>query len=544
MSPPPGWAPTLGWGTTVAVSGDGSYLAYVLESGTTSQLFLKKIDELEVHKVPGTRGARTPFFSPDGGWLGFYDEEGRQLKKVSLGGGEPLAIAPANDPWGAVWAEDDTIIYTSRYSGLMRVSAAGGPAEVVTTAGARQHMWPSLLPGDDVVLFTDLPARGSFDDAAIVAVPITGGEPEIIMESAYYPHYSPSGHLVFVQGNSVVAAPFDSSTLEVTGPAVTVLDDVWISSWIGYADFAFSETGTLIYVSGGPDRSRARLVWVDRQGGTVALLGQRRAFGGVRLHSGAEKLAVHILDKDADIWGYDLGRGQLSRLTGSSSWDAYPLWRPEADAVTFSSMRDGLAAIYEKELQTDSVTELIRGEHPMYPSSWSPDGRFLAYWEEHSDTGLDIWFYSAESGERTPFQVTRHAESAPEFSPDGSFLAYESNESGERIEVYVRPLPQLNPATRVSTAGGRSPRWRADGRELFYILDGTLMAVDVSTSGGFSAGTPRPLFTGSYRRHYDVTPNAETFLMIATMAEGDPPLHINLVSGWFDELNRRAPSGR
>jgi len=238
---------------------------YALATGTTTLLYLKQSDELEARQIAGTQGARNPFFSPSGQWVGFHDEAHRKLKKVSLSGGEPVVITDSDFQGGAAWAPDDTILFASNY-GLVRVPAGGGTLQTVTKGEAGQHWWPTLLPGGRVALFSSLPARGSFDEADIVAVGLNGGSPKLVLKSAYFPHYAPTGHLIFVQGDSVLAAPFDPETVSVTGPAVTLFKGVWISSWSGYADFAFSDTGTLVYVSGGPNPTKASLVSVDRAG--------------------------------------------------------------------------------------------------------------------------------------------------------------------------------------------------------------------------------------------------------------------------------------
>ena len=310
MAPPSGLRPSLGFGPSVAVSPDGRTVAYVLESGTTTLLYLKRLEELEARSIGGTQGARSPFFSPLGQWVGFYDQDDRKLKKVSVGGGEPVAIADADFQGGAAWTPDDMILFASN-NGLVRVPAGGGAPQAVTRAEAGQQWWPTLLPGGRVALFTSLPARGTFDEADIVAVDLAGGSPKVILRSAYYPRYSPTGHLIFVQGDSVLAAPFDAESLTVTGPAVTLLKGVWISSWMGYADFSFSETGTLVYISGGPHPGRATLASVDRAGNASythqratrvsrpARVSRRAPGGGHARRSASGYLDLRSLPKDA-----------------------------------------------------------------------------------------------------------------------------------------------------------------------------------------------------------------------------------------------------
>ena len=200
-------------------------------------------------------------------------------------------------------------------------------------------------------------------------------------------------------------------------------------------------------------------------------------------------------------------------------------------------MRDGLAAIYRHDLRNGTVEKLVAAQHPTYPSSWSPDGRLLAYAEENPQTGFDIWIYSMDSRARTVFLRTPYNESGAEFSPDGRFIAYESGEAGEQTEVYVRPYPEINPRRRISANGGTSPRWGSDGKELFYQVAGKLMALSIDTKADLVPGAPRELFNGPYGA-FDVLPNGQSFVMVKEMAAGDPPTQINFVLNWFDELRR------
>ncbi|MDX1501037.1 MAG: protein kinase [Thermoanaerobaculia bacterium] len=536
MAPPPGLKPSLGFGPSLAISADGRTVAYVLEKGTTTQLYVKGPTDLEARPVPGTRGARTPAFSPDGQWVAFIAEDENKLKKVGLRGGEPITLCDAESPYGVTWSSEDSIVFTSSYSGLLRVSADGGTPQRVTSQGNEHHQWPASLPGEEAVLFARVPAGWDFDNASIAVVPAAGGAPEVVLESAYYPRYAPTGHLVFVQGDTVLAAPFDARSQRVTGPAKVVLEGVWTSSWTGYADFAFSDSGTLVYVSGGPDPTRAMLVSVNRSGHPTPLLEQRQPYRVPRFSPDGGWLVFAIAARGVDLWSYDLGRRSLDRLTDSAGWDGYPVWQPGRQAIAFSSYREGLAALYRKDLLTEGLERLVTSEHANYPGSWSPDGNLLAYWQDHPQTGLDLWVYSSEAQSARPLLRTQHNEWQPEFSPDGRYIAYVSDETGDRFEVHVRPYPGMSPALKISTSGGLSPRWRGDGRELFYLVDDRVMVVELSGPDTLTAGPPRELFAGPYGRYFDVATDGRSFLMIQEMSPSDPPMRINLVTDWFEEL--------
>jgi Tol biopolymer transport system component len=349
--------------------------------------------------------------------------------------------------------------------------------------------------------------------------------------------------LIFVQGDSVLAAPFDPKSLSVTGPAVTLLKGVWTSSWMGYADAAFSETGTLVYVSGGPNPNKATLVSVDRSGRATPLIDERRAYRLPRISPDGRQVAVALVDQQVDIWTYDLARKTPNRVTDSPSWDAYPQWQPGMRWVAFSSTRDGVANIFRQDLHSGAVEKLVATANPAYPDSWSPDGRLLAYEEETPQTGYDIWIYSMDSRSTTPFLRTPYNESAAEFSPDGRFIAYESGEAGEQSEIYVRPYPEINPRRKVSANGGTSPRWGDRGKELFYRVGSKVMALTIETTPDLVAGAPQELFDGPYGA-YDALRNGQSFVMVNETAGGDQPTRINIVLNWFDELKRLTSAGR
>jgi eukaryotic-like serine/threonine-protein kinase len=534
LAPPPGLEPVLAFGPTVAISPDGRTVAFVWENGTGPMLYLKRPEDLEARPMTGTRGARSPFFSPTSQWVGFYDEDDRRLKRVSVGGGEPAAIASSNFLRGAVWAPDDSVVFAAA-DGLFRVAADGGEPVRVTTAELGPHMWPELLRGGNVVLFSRLSTKGSFDEADIVAVDLRGGPAKVVISGAYYARYVPTGHLVFVQGDSLLAAPFDEQAVSVTGPAVTLLKNVWTSSWTGYADFAISATGTLVYVAGGPHPATATLASVDRLGASSPLVNESRAYRVPRVSPDGRHVAVTLVDRQVDIWTYDLSRNVLNRLTDSPSWDAYPIWDPLMQWVAFSSTRDGVAAIYRQHLRANTVEKLVATASPTYPNSWS--GRLLAYEEANPQTGLDLWVYSFDSGTSTVFLRTPFNESKAEFSPDGRFIAYESTEDGQQTEVYVRPYPAVNPRRKVSTNGGTSPRWGPRGSELYYRIAGRVLAVPMKLTPDVQVGRPRELVAGPYGG-YDPSPNGQAFVVVQHMLPGDPPTRINLVMNWFDELKR------
>jgi Tol biopolymer transport system component len=203
-----------------------------------------------------------------------------------------------------------------------------------------------------------------------------------------------------------------------------------------------------------------------------------------------------------------------------------------------------LAAIYRQDLRSGTVEKLVTTSHPVYPDSWSPDGRLLAFHEENPQTGFDIWIHSMDSRARKVFLRTPYNEWHAEFSPDGRFIAYESAEEGEHAEVYVRPYPEINPRKKISTNGGTLPRWSSDGKELFYRIGGKLMAVKIDTARGLRPGAPREIFDGPFGPSYDVISNGQAFVMVKEMEAGDSPTRINFVLNWFEEVKRLSAAKR
>jgi len=449
-------------------------------------------------------------------------------------------IIAADHHWGGSWGDNDTILITTADGDLLRVDAASGSSQTVPRSTEAEYGWPELLPGAEEALITVRSEMGSHDDDSIAVVSLRDGALRVLMESGYNPAYSPTGHLLFVQGRTVRAAPFDLEQLTLQGPAITVLDDVWASPWTGYADFAVARTGAAVYISGGADPNLARLMDIDRAGNLTPVLDERRAYRLPRVDPAGQRIALTLAEDQVDIWSFDRQRNSLERVTDSASWDGYAIWRPGVDSITFSSMRDGpFAAIFSIDLVSEAITPLVSHSHAIYSSSWSGDGTLLAYWEENPQTGLDIWVYSSITEKSEPFLVTSHNEERPEFSRDGRFIAYVSNETGEQREVYVRPYPSGNPGRRISTAGGLEPRWNRSGTELYYRVGEALMAVGFDPASGQPLGPPQPVATGPFGTAYDLVPDGTSFIVLQERSPGDPPIRVSYIGDWSRSFANR-----
>ncbi len=537
-------------GLAVALSPDGSRMVYVGRRAGTYALYLREMDQLEAKAIPGTEGAYNPFFSPDGQWIGFFTIE--KLKKVSIQGGPVLALCEVHEAQsggGGAWAPDDTIYFAgSRTGGISRVSAAGGVAEVVTRPdpkkGEHSHRWPSVLPGGQAILFVS-ETGSSFEDARIAVLSLKSGEIKRLNQIGSGPHYASTGHLVYARSGSLLAAPFDLATLDVTGPPVPLVENVATNSGSGASHFSISDDGWLAYVPGSGGEDQRSLVWVDRKGVSSPMLDTQRPFEDLALSPDARQLALTVEGATWNIWTYDLIRGTLTRLTFVED-NRDPVWTPDGKRIVFGTFRKSQYGLFWKAADGSGAEErLTLSDNWQWPTSITPDGKALCYSERDPNNGMDIWILPLE-GERKPrlFLQTPYAEWGGMFSPDGRWLAYWSNESG-RDEVYVQAYPGPGGKWQVSTEGGSRPVWSKNGRELFYPVGEKIMVADIEAGAVLKIGKPRVLFEGRFwdnaGHFYAITPNGTKFVMLKENEQQSTATQINVVLNWFDELERRVP---
>jgi eukaryotic-like serine/threonine-protein kinase len=540
-------------GRVVALSPDGTHLAYVARQGGAQQIYLRAMDSLEVRPIPGTEGAVNPFFSPDGQWLGFF--AGIKLKKVLVSGGAAVTLGDAGvTPPGASWGSQGMIIFAPTLVGvLQQVSDAGGTPQPLTRfeKGEVSHRWPEFLPGGKAVLFAAGATNTNWTNAQVAAHSVGTGERRNLVQGGMYPRFAPSGHLVYAQGGSLMGVPFDPQRLTVTGAAVPVVEGVLQSPFSGAAQYSFSATGSLVYVSGGLQAAQRRLVWVSRNGAEQALAAPAHAYQFPRLSPDSRRVAVGIQEQESQIWLYDLSRETLTRLTFEGKTNANPSWTPDGKRIAFNSNKEGPQNLFWQLADGSGGLERLRtSEYTEGAMSWSPDGQLLAFIEITPTTGYDIWVLRIGDRKAQPFLRTPFNESVPQFSPDGRWLAYVSDESG-RFEIYVQPYPGPGGKWQISTEGGMEPVWNPKGRELFYRSGDKMMAVDIATQPGFAAGKPRVLFEGQYQPtpatfpNYDVSPDGQRFLMLKPSEAGEAaPTQINVVLNWFEELKQKVPTGK
>jgi Tol biopolymer transport system component/predicted Ser/Thr protein kinase len=538
-------------GPAVALSSDGTHLAYVARQGGTQLLYLRAMDSLESKPIPGTEGAVNPFFSPDGQWLGFF--EGGRMKKVSVKGGVAMTLlGDALNPHGASWGSHGMIVYAAApgASGLRQVSGAGGTPQALTRLekGETDHAWPEFLPGDKAVLFAAGRTGGNWTNALVAVQSLGAGERQSLIQGGMHPRYAPSGHLVYAQGGSLMAVPFDSNRRMVTGAAVPVAEGVLQSQSTGAAQYSLSTTGSLVYVPGGVQATQLRLVWVSRNGAERPLPAPAHHYRFPRISPDGRRAAVAIEDQESQIWLYDL-RETLTRLTFDGNDNVFPVWTPNGKRILFKSNKEGPGNLFWQLADgSGGLERLTTSEYPNFPSSWSPGGQLQAFVEVNPATGSDLWVLRMSDRKVQPFLRTPFNESVPRFSPDGRWLAYISNESG-RFEIYVQPYPGPSGKWQISTEGGTEPVWNPNGRELFYRSGGKMMVVDIATQPSFTFGKPRMLFEGQYQPspvpavNYDVSPDGQRFLMLKPSESAEAaPTQINVVLNWFEELKQKVPT--
>lgn len=573
----------------IAVSPLGDSFVFVAKIDGTRRLYLRKFGALDSVPILGTDYGRHPFFSPDGQWIGFarsLPEEGTLLK-VAIGGGPPTVICEAFPAFGAVWLEDNTIVFSGRHdsssnaagpfpSHLYRVNAKGGRPEQLTSESdvegpVRGHFQPTALPGGAALLMR-IAMQGARRDVALFRLDTQSYD--VIIENAREAQYAPSGHIVFVRDEALWAVPFDLDQLEVTGDEALVLPDVQsntISSTLSYGLFP---DGALIYSPLVPEPvDRRTLVWVDHDGREETLALPDEEYFFPRVSPDGRHVAFGMSrDGNRDIYIHERAQAQsLKRFTFDFGLDMHPLWMPNGESIVFGSDRRGSMNLFQKNSNgSGSVRQLLKSEFGHSPMAVAPDGSAVFYATRKSDK--DFWQIGAHSlGDpgrnrenrlkedsvteytgRMVLQSAFHVGS-PDLSPDGKWMAYDSDESGvtNETQVHIRPYPNMTDGHwQLSIAGGRHPRWSVDGTQVFYRDKDKMMVVRVDTKPAVKAYPPRMLFEADYYHapnstpQYDLEyPEGKRFLLLKEI-EDEQSAKLVYVENWTDDLKRIAPPAR
>lgn len=504
------------------LSPDGASIAFVATGadGKTA-LWVRPMDVLEAHMLPGTEGAIFPFWSPDGRALGFFADG--KLKTVDLNGGSALVVCDAPFGRGGAWGPGGVILFSpNTQAPLMRVSASGGtpvPVTKIDTAQHTSHRWPSFLPDGKHFLYLAVnhDSSRSGNDTLYYAS-LDGRENRPLIRSMSNAVYG-SGFLLFVHGGQLMAQPFDPATGRLSGEAQSlasrVVDDV--STW--HMDASASNNGLLVLGSGGT--ADWKLLWMDRSGKQIGTVADKLTnLQTARISPQGDRIALQIDTGANDVWVFDLARGVRTRLTFGPVSNTFPVWSPDGRWIAYNSDRNGRANLYRKPSDGSGAEELLlTDEQTAVPNDWSRDGKYLLY-SRGPASSQEIWALPLE-GERKPWLVVPRTASSftylGQISPDGRWIAYVSNESGAS-EVYVVAFRGGQGKWQVSTNGGTQPKWSRDGKELYYAkgTSRTVFAVPVKeANGALQFGAPQSLVTNAATQQffYDVSPDSKKILL-------------------------------
>lgn len=551
--PPPGssFVTMLPSSGPPAFSPDGTSLAFSArdEKGKVL-LYVRRLTSLVPQALPGTDDAMYPFWSADGREIGFFAEG--KMKKISASGGPPQTICEAASGRGGAWSPDGMIVFTpSTQNPLLWVSAAGGtpqPASTLNVAqGENSHRWPSFLPDGKHFLFWARTSRGPHENMVYVGQ-LGSLQAKALMKSDSIAVYA-SGHLLFLREQTLMAQPFNLSRMEVNGDPVPIADHVGMNGATARPLFSVSQTGALVYQSGDAE-GNWDLQWTDRDGKQAGFAAAPDRYVTPRLSPDGTHLAVMIFNGvfgTGDVWVFDLARGTKTRLTFGPANQSMPVWTPDGKTVVYQSSQSGVPHIYEKPADGSGSEKpvLVTKDAMEYPDSVSPDGRYLVYERKlvDRDATYHLWVLPM-FGDGKPFSIvqTTFEERDGEVSPDGKWMAYRNNETG-RWEIYITAFPSGGAKWQVSTNGGTNPRWRKDGKELFFLDPSqNLIAVDVNTSSNaVNLGVPHILFQalGIQPEYgpFDVSGDGRKFLLNSgDLKEGSAPF--TLVQNWPTELRK------
>ena len=538
----------------IALSHDGTRLAYVGLRDGRNQIFVRTLSDREPRALDGTEGGDGPFFSPDGQWIGFF--AGSKLRKIAVGGAAMQVLADAPFHRGGDWGDDGYIYYApTNMGGIWRVPEGGGAAVEITKRVPERdeisHRWPQLVAGTKTLVFGVWTGPG--DDEHAVGMQ-TIGEPEhhVLVRGADAPRYAPKpGLLFYTHLGDLFAVPWRPPSKDL-GRAVPLATSEHPYDTIGNegcGNYSVSDDGTLAYLSGGQARNLMRLVWIDRAQGIQPAFAPERAYENVVISPDGTRAIVQIRGSITDLWTYDLGRNTLTPIAKSPGSSQAPLFTSDGERVIYRATRKGFRNLYWRRVDGSGEEERLttKPDVSQTPSSVSRDGRWLLFNENSVEGpgGVGIWVMSLE-GDRTPRRLFPDpvGELDGQFSPDGQWVAFQAPVAS-RMEIYVAPFPGPGPRRQVSTDGGVEPLWSPDGRELFFQSGTRLMSVSV-TPGAFSASAPRLVHEGRFFRtingnsSWSIMPDGTRFLRIQQVTPERAITRVELVLNWFSELKRPA----
>jgi eukaryotic-like serine/threonine-protein kinase len=526
-------------------SPDGTQIVFGTSSGTgpaAEQLWIRALDSTAARPLAGAETGTYPFWSPDGRQIAFFADG--KLKKIDVAGGPPTVICDAPSARGGSWS-GNTILFAGRYTPIMRVPASGGTPVAVTrlVKGSEvSHRWPHFLPDGKHFLYVASATGSENVRNRIVVGNVSGTIHRPIAPATSQPLYY-DGFLLTVREGALIAQRFDAEALELRGdPIVLTERAISMSAPLTRSHFTVSASGTLLYRTGALE-DETQLVWYDRTGKELGVVGTPQPYSSLSLSPDGNGIAASTSMAASSVWIYDSTRGVRTRLTGGDN-DIWPVWSGDGRSVAFSSRRPGYLDIYIRDVATGAERPAAISEEDKIATSWSPEGTMIFYEALGLASGTDIRYVTVGNGKSHPYAATQFLESSATMSPDGKWIAFQSNESGQP-EVYVAPFPPTGAKWAVSQNGGITPRWRGDGRELFFIQPSNqdVMAVPVGLGATPEIGKPVPLFrvpVSSGAVAWDVSADGQRIIAAADRGPEPMPEPMTLVHNFDVALHQAA----
>jgi len=542
------------------ISPDGRRLAFTARDALGKILiWVRPLDTLAPQALQGTDDAALPFWSPDSRSIGFFAQG--KLKKIDVAGGPPQTLCNAPNGRGGTWNRDGLILFAPDIrSPLFRVASAGGEPVAVTKLPAQLafHRFPSFLPDGHHFLYFQ--TSGSSEASAVYVGSLDSNESKRLLGADTDALFSVPGELLFGRQGTLLRQSFDPKQLELSGDPAPVAEEVASGGGVtlgGWGAFSVSENGVLAYRNGPGTTGDLQLAWFDRTGKPIEKFGKPGTYRGVDVSPDGMRIAVHRHDgKGGDIWLFESARRTMSRFTFDASQDnSAPIWSPDESRIAFSSVRNGKWGIYQKSANGTGEEELlVESDQPKVPMCWSPDGKSIVYLVYGRNANTDQWVLPL-AGDRKPIPFLQSAfrQTHPQISSDGKWIAYSSDETG-KYEIYVQRFPSGEGKWQISTGGGMFPKWRRDGKELFYMETlslGKMISVKVNPAGPtFEYGDPTELFDSGYvelghvglnYHTYAVSPDGQRFLIprpVSTGAAEAASAPITVVLNWAAGLKK------
>ena len=536
----------------LALSPDGRMLAMVAYSTQANNyvLWTYEVGGRHTSSLGGTQGATYPFWSPDEKFIGFFADG--KLKKVDVSGGQPQVLCDAPNGRGGTWNRDGVIVFTpdSLNAGLFRVSSSGGSLQEITKLDKSRfetsHRWPVFLPDGKHFVYLGANFSGLLESNAIFLGSLDSQEKRLLVSTSANAAYAEPGYLLYLREKTLVAQPLDPRRYVLSGEPRTLSDEVLYFPQVDRAVFSVS-SGEVLVTQTGKGASLSQLTLFDRSGKSSGTVGTPGIYNNVRLSPDGRRVASDQTDPDgrnSHIWIHELAQGlATTRLTFDPSFHQAPIWSPDGRQILFSSNRGPDYYFYLKNADGSGSEEEVSDLGTVAQANawdWSRNGKYLLIRKAN-----EVWYLSWPERVAKPLLQAKWTVRNAQFSPDGRWMAYASNETGN-MEIYVSPFLSGSGKWQVSSGGGQEPRWRQDGKELFYVsAEGKMMVVAVKTGASFEAASPVALFQ-THRRQpvssqdvfsYDVSGDGQRFLILTKMDEANPaPLSVLL--NWTSEMER------